>query len=78
MLGGLAAGLGFGVVGKLPRFGWGFGQILMFGLLALGVMMAIGWFRRSRQRHRKPKRLEMRRLLRFKGLHLLQRQQHLP
>jgi predicted lipid-binding transport protein (Tim44 family) len=29
--------------------GEGFGQMLMFGLLALGIMMAVGWFMRSRK-----------------------------
>lgn len=49
MLGGLAAGLGLAWLASSLGLGEGFGQILMFGLLALGVMMAIGWFRRSRQ-----------------------------
>lgn len=49
MLGGLAAGLGLAWLASSLGMGEGFGQILMFGLLALGVMMAIGWFRRSRQ-----------------------------
>jgi predicted lipid-binding transport protein (Tim44 family) len=49
MLGGLAAGLGLAWLASSLGLGEGFGQILMFGLLALGVMLAIGWFRRSRQ-----------------------------
>ncbi len=49
MLGGLAAGLGLAWLASSLGLGEGFGQILMFGLLAVGVMMAIGWFKRSRQ-----------------------------
>lgn len=48
MLGGLAAGLGLAWLANSLGFGEGFGQILMFGLLALGVMMAFAWFKRSR------------------------------
>jgi predicted lipid-binding transport protein (Tim44 family) len=54
MLGGLAAGLGLAWLASSLGLGEGFGQILMFGLLALGVMMAIGWFRRSRQSAQAP------------------------
>lgn len=49
MLGGLAAGLGLAWLASSLGLGEGFGQILMFGLLALGVMMAVGWFMRSRK-----------------------------
>jgi predicted lipid-binding transport protein (Tim44 family) len=49
MLGGLAAGLGLAWLAHSMGFGEGFGQILMFGLLAFGVMMAVGWFMRSRR-----------------------------
>lgn len=48
MLGGLAAGLGLAWLAHSLGMGEGFGQILMFGLLALGIMMAYGWFKRSR------------------------------
>lgn len=54
MLGGLAAGLGLAWLASSLGLGEEFGQILMFGLLALGVMMAIGWFRRSRQSAQAP------------------------
>lgn len=49
MLGGLAAGLGLAWLANSLGMGEAFGQILMFGLLALVVMMAIGWFMRSRR-----------------------------
>lgn len=48
MLGGLAAGLGLAWLASSLGMGEGFGQILMFGLLALAIMMAYGWFKRSR------------------------------
>jgi predicted lipid-binding transport protein (Tim44 family) len=48
MLGGLAAGLGLAWLANSLGFGEAFGQILMFGLLALGVMMLIGMFMRRR------------------------------
>ena len=49
MLGGLAAGLGLAWLASSLGMGEAFGQILMFGLLALGVMMLIGYFMRKRQ-----------------------------
>lgn len=49
MLGGLAAGLGLAWLASSMGLGEEFGQILMFGLLALGIMMAVGWFMRSRR-----------------------------
>jgi len=49
MLGGLAAGLGLAWLAHSLGMGEAFGQMLMFGLLALGVMLAIGWFMRRRQ-----------------------------
>jgi predicted lipid-binding transport protein (Tim44 family) len=48
MLGGLAAGLGLAWLANSLGMGEAFGQVLMFGLLALGVMMLWGWFKRSR------------------------------
>ncbi len=48
MLGGLAAGLGLAWLAHSLGMGEAFGNILMFGLLALGVMMAIGWFVRKK------------------------------
>ena len=48
MLGGLAAGLGLAWLAHSLGFGEAFGQMLMFGLLALVVMAAIGWFMRRR------------------------------
>ena len=48
MLGGLAAGLGLAWLASSLGMGEGFGQILMFGLLALVAFMAFKWFMRSR------------------------------
>lgn len=48
MLGGLAAGLGLAWLASSLGLGEGFGQILMFALLALGVVMLIGAFKRRR------------------------------
>jgi predicted lipid-binding transport protein (Tim44 family) len=48
MLGGLAAGLGLAWLASSLGMGEEFGQILMFGLLALGIMMLVGWFMRRR------------------------------
>ncbi|WP_310628727.1 Tim44-like domain-containing protein [Limnohabitans sp.] len=49
MLGGLAAGLGLAWLAHSMGFGAEFGQFLMFGLLALAVMMVIGAIMRRRQ-----------------------------
>jgi len=49
MLGGLAAGLGLAWLASSLGLGEAFGNLLMFGLLALGVMMLIGMFMRSRK-----------------------------
>ncbi len=49
MLGGLAAGLGLAWLANSLGMGGAFGQILMFALLALVVMMALGWFMRWRR-----------------------------
>jgi len=49
MLGGLAAGLGLAWLAHSMGFGAEFGQFLMFGLLALVVMMVIGAFMRRRE-----------------------------
>lgn len=49
MLGGLAAGLGLAWLAHSLGFGAEFGQFLMFGLLALVVMMVVGAFMRRRQ-----------------------------
>jgi predicted lipid-binding transport protein (Tim44 family) len=49
MLGGLAAGLGLAWLANSLGMGGAFSQILMFTLLALLVMMAVGWFMRSRR-----------------------------
>jgi predicted lipid-binding transport protein (Tim44 family) len=48
MLGGLAAGLGLAWLAHSLGMGEAFGQILMFGMLALGVMLLIGMFMRRR------------------------------
>ena len=49
MLGGLAAGLGLAWLANSLGMGEAFGQVLMFAMLALVVMMAIGWFLRRRR-----------------------------
>ena len=49
MLGGLAAGLGLAWLASSLGLGEAFGQMLMFGLLALAVMMVIGFVMRSRK-----------------------------
>ena len=48
MLGGLAAGLGLAWLASSLGLGEAFGNILMFGLMALAIMMAVGWFMRRR------------------------------
>ncbi len=48
MLGGLAAGLGLAWLAHSLGMGEAFGQILMFGMLALGVMMLISFLMRRR------------------------------
>jgi len=53
MLGGLAAGLGLAWLASSLGLGGmmsGMGQILMFALLALAIMAAYSWFKRSRQK----------------------------
>jgi predicted lipid-binding transport protein (Tim44 family) len=49
MLGGLAAGLGLAWLASSLGMGEAFGQFMMFALLALVIMMAVGWFMRSRK-----------------------------
>jgi predicted lipid-binding transport protein (Tim44 family) len=49
MLGGLAAGLGLAWLAHSMGMGEGLGQFMMFALLALVIMMAVGWFMRSRK-----------------------------
>jgi len=48
MLGGLAAGLGLAWLASSMGFGEELGQIMMFGLIALGFMMVVGYFMRRR------------------------------
>ena len=48
MLGGLAAGLGLAWLASSLGMGEGFGQILMYGLIAIAAFMAFKWFMRSR------------------------------
>ena len=48
MLGGLAAGLGLAWLAHSLGFGAEFGQVLMFGLIAIAVVMLIGFFMRRR------------------------------
>ena len=54
MLGGLAAGLGLAWLASSLGLGEAFGNILMFGLLALAIMMAVGWFMRKRAAGNRP------------------------
>ena len=49
MLGGLAAGLGLAWLASSLGLGEAFGQVLLFGLLALVVMGVVGWVLRSRR-----------------------------
>ena len=49
MLGGLAAGLGLAWLASSLGMGEAFGQFMLFALLALVVMAAVGWFLRSRR-----------------------------
>ncbi len=49
MLGGLAAGLGLAWLAHSMGMGEAFGNVLMFALLAMAVVMVIGWFMRSRR-----------------------------
>lgn len=49
MLGGLAAGLGLAWLASSLGLGAEFGQFMMFALLALVIMVAVGWFMRKRQ-----------------------------
>jgi predicted lipid-binding transport protein (Tim44 family) len=48
MLGGLAAGLGLAWLANSLGMGAAFGQFMMFALLALVIMVAVGWFMRRR------------------------------
>lgn len=48
MLGGLAAGLGLAWLAHSLGMGEAFGQVLMFAVLAMGVMVLIGFFMRKR------------------------------
>jgi predicted lipid-binding transport protein (Tim44 family) len=54
MLGGLAAGLGLAWLAHSLGLGEGMGQLLMFALLAFGVMMAVGYFMRRRRAQASP------------------------
>jgi predicted lipid-binding transport protein (Tim44 family) len=49
MLGGLAAGLGLAWLASSLGLGAAAGQFMMFALLALVIMLAVGWFMRSRK-----------------------------
>lgn len=49
MLGGLAAGLGLAWLANSLGLGAAFGEFMLFALLALVIMMAVGWFMRSRR-----------------------------
>lgn len=49
MLGGLAAGLGLAWLASSLGFGAEMGQFLMLLLFGFGLLMLVGWFKRSRQ-----------------------------
>jgi len=49
MLGGLAAGLGLAWLASSLGLGAAAGQFMMFALLALVIMVAVGWFMKSRK-----------------------------
>ena len=49
MLGGLAAGLGLAWLANSLGMGEGLAQFMMFALLAVGVMLLVGWFMRNRR-----------------------------
>jgi len=49
MLGGLAAGLGLAWLASSLGLSEAMGQFMMFALLAMGIMMVIGWLKRSRK-----------------------------
>jgi len=54
MLGGLAAGLGLAWLASSLGLGAEFGEFLMFALLALVIMVGIGWFMRRRAAAQQP------------------------
>ncbi len=54
MLGGLAAGLGLAWLASSLGMGEAMGQILMFALLAMVVMAAVGWFMRRKSQGAQP------------------------
>ena len=54
MLGGLAAGLGLAWLAHSLGFGAELGQFLMFGLLAMGVMLLFAWFMRRHASSHEP------------------------
>jgi predicted lipid-binding transport protein (Tim44 family) len=49
MLGGVAAGLGLAWLASSLGLGAAFGQFMVFALLALVIMLAVGWFMRRRR-----------------------------
>ena len=54
MLGGLAAGLGLAWLASSLGLGEAMGQFMMFALLALVIMVAVGWFMRRKQQGSQP------------------------
>ena len=54
MLGGLAAGLGLAWLASSMGFGEELGQFMMFGLMALVIMMLVGYFMRRRAAAQNP------------------------
>jgi predicted lipid-binding transport protein (Tim44 family) len=54
MLGGLAAGLGLAWLASSLGMGEAMGQVLMFALLAMLIMAAVGWFKRRKNQGAQP------------------------
>ena len=54
MLGGLAAGLGLAWLASSLGLGAAMGQFMMFALLALVIMVAVGWFMRRKKQGSQP------------------------
>lgn len=54
MLGGLAAGLGLAWLASSLGLGEAMGQFMMFALLALVIMVAVGWFMRRKKQGLQP------------------------
>jgi predicted lipid-binding transport protein (Tim44 family) len=67
MLGGLAAGLGLAWLASSLGLGGAFGQIIMFALLALGVMLVVGFVMRKLKSKAEPQVNRAREPFAFEG-----------